>query len=119
MQLLCNFHSRIREFTAILWKKNTCVNKNFKVGQRYGQRWTEVQGSFILIMYLHRTILLKPNRVFLNGGSDGGLLTSTSCISECSFSLLLADWHCAPVVYSHDRISVLPVFSLDLLKSSA
>lgn len=34
-------------------------------------------------------------------------------------SLVLVDWHCAPVVCSHDRISVFPVFSSDLLKTYA
>lgn len=120
MQILCNFHSRIRQFTATLWKKNTCVNKNVKVGQRYGQRLTEVQGFFILIVYLHQTILLKTNSLifFFSGRSDGGPLTSTSCIIKYSFSLLLADWHCTLAVNSHDRISVFPVFSSELLKSS-
>lgn len=56
-------------------------------------------------MYLHQTVLLKTNTFFLNGGP----LTSTSCIIECSFSLLLVDWHCAPIVHSRDRISVFPV----------
>lgn len=55
---------------------------------------------------------------FFSGRSDGGPLTSVRCIIKYSFSLLLADWHCSLVVNSHDRISVFPVFSSELLKSS-
>lgn len=80
MQLLRNFHLKIM---AMLWKKNTRVGKNFKIGQRR----IKVQDSFILITYPHPTILLKANTFFFSGGSDGGHLMSLP-VAELNGDLL-------------------------------